>query len=76
MVGIHFNNNGIAIETKFFKEVMKIFQIREEDLVACNRSREGESKGEAPGTGNFIDYQKYLRKYFNIATPTINEDEP
>ena len=45
IVGIHLNNNGIALNTKFFKEVMTMFKVREEDLIACNRSKKAEAKG-------------------------------
>ena len=75
MVGIHLNNNGIALNTKFFKEVMRLFNVREADLIACNRSKEAEAKGVAPNTGNFIDYNKWLRKYFTLSAPNINKED-
>jgi len=74
-VGIHLNNNGIALNTKFFKEVMELFEIKEADLIACNRSKLGDAKGEAPNTGNYIDYNKWLKKYFTLSAPTINQDD-
>ena len=43
IVGIHLNNNGITLNKKYFKEVMKLFDIRESDLIACNRSTEAEA---------------------------------
>ena len=56
MIGIHLNNNGITLNNQYFKEVMRLFNIREADLIACNRSKQADAKGEAPMTANFIDY--------------------
>ena len=69
MIGIHLNNNGITLSKKYFKEVMRLFDIREADLIACNRSKEADAKGEPPITGECIDYYQYLRKYFTLASP-------
>ena len=69
IVGIHLNNNGTALNANHFQQVMKLFDIREADLVACNRSKVAEAKGESPVTGQSIDYYQYLRPYFTLASP-------
>ena len=51
IVGIHLNNNGITLNNKYFKEVMRLFSIREADLVACNRSKIADAKGLPPTNG-------------------------
>jgi len=45
IVGIHLNNNGITLNNKYFKEVMRLFGIREVDLIASNRSKVADAKG-------------------------------
>ena len=75
MVGIHLNNNGIALNTNYFKEVMELFDIREADLVACNRSKQAEAKGEKPMNNKHQHYHTHLRKYFTLTSPdATNKD--
>ena len=45
IIAIHLNNNGLALNTNYFKQIMKLFNIKEADLVACGRSQQQEALG-------------------------------
>ena len=51
---------------------MDEFRIREEDLIECNRSLSGNPVGVKPSNKAplfFIDYNLFLRQYFNYEKP-------
>ena len=54
---------------------MILFNIRESDLIVCNRSKKADAKGEPPVTANFIDYKAFLSDYFTLATPKDEDQE-
>jgi len=68
MCGIHLNNNSIA-NSDYFHEVLSLFSISKEDVIACNRSKEEDCKAESHNRHHIIHYDKYLKPYYSILPP-------
>ena len=66
LIGIHLSNNGIT-SSKNFSEMMRYYGITEEDLIACNRSKVADAKGELPNPAHLIDYDGLMRPYLTLS---------
>ena len=68
MCGIHLNNNNIT-NLDYFRKVLDLFYITNEDLIACNRSNGVCAKSELIHPDDVIDYDEHLRPYFCMMKP-------